>query len=136
MLTATLAKEIVIKRLNEIGVLSDIAKTVAEKGVSILAVSAWVEGRDGVIRLTVDDELRAADALRAKNHEVREGTVVMVHVPHKPGMLKHMTELLRDAQIDIHHLYASAASDQTKCVVVFSSSDNQKAMVVLNQGAH
>jgi hypothetical protein len=134
MLTATLAKEIVIKRLNEIGVIADIAKTVAEKGVSILAVSAWVEGRDGVIRLTVDDELRAADALRAKNIEVREGTVVMVQVPHKPGMLKHMTEMLRDAHIDIHHLYASAASDQTKCVVVFSSSDNQKAVVVLNQG--
>lgn len=133
---ATLAKEIVIKRLNEIGVMAEIAKTVAEKGVSILAVSAWVEGQNGVIRLLVDDELRAADALRAKKHEVREGVVVMVEVPHKPGMLKHMTEKLRDAQIDIHHLYASAASDQSKCVVVFSSSDNQKAVVVLNQSAH
>lgn len=64
-----------------------------------------------------------------------EGVVVLVEVPHKPGMLKHLTEQLRDAKIDIHHLYASAASDQTKCVVVFSSSDNQKAVVVLNQAA-
>ena len=136
MLKAILGKEIVIKRLNEIGVLADIAKTVAEKGVSILAVSAWVEGRDGVIRLMVDDELRAADALRAKKHDVREGLVVVVEVPHKPGMLKHLTEILKNAQIDIHHLYASAASDQAKCVVVFSSSDNQKAVVALNQAAH
>lgn len=92
MLKATLGKEIVIKRLNEIGVLADIAKTVAEKGVSILAVSAWVEGQNGIFRLMVDDELRAADALRAKKLEVREGSVVVVEVPHKPGMLKHMTE--------------------------------------------
>ena len=136
MLKAILGKEIVIKRLNEIGVLADIAKTVAEKGVSILAVSAWVEGRDSVNRLTVDDELRAAGALRAKKHDVREGLVVVVEVPHKPGMLKHLTEILKNAQIDIHHLYASAASDQAKCVVVFSSSDNQKAVVALNQAAH
>lgn len=134
MLKATLGKEIVIKRLNEIGVLADIAKTVAEKGVSILAVSAWVEGQNGIFRLMVDDELRAADALRAKKLEVREGSVVVVEVPHKPGMLKHMTEKLRDAKIDIHHLYGSAALEQTKCVVVFSSSDNQKAVIVLNHG--
>jgi hypothetical protein len=136
MLKATLGRELVIKRLNEIGVLADIVKSVAEKGVSILAVSAWVEGRDGVFRLLVDDELRAADALRAKNLDVREGVVVVVEVPHRPGMLKWLTEKLRDAKIDLHHLYGSAASDQAKCVVVFSSSDNQRAVVLLNQAAH
>ena len=133
MLTATLGKELVIRRLNEIGALAEIAKTVAEKGVSIIAVCAWVEGSTGVIRLLIDDALRAADALRAKTYEVRESPVVMVEVPHKPGMLKFMTEKLKEAGIDIHHLYASAASDQAKCVVVFSCSDNQKAVVALNQ---
>jgi hypothetical protein len=136
MLTATLAKEIVIKRLNEIGVLADIVKTVAEKGVTILAVCAWVEGRDGVFRLLVDDALRAADALRAKQIEVRESLVVVVDVPHKPGMLKLMTEKLKEAKIDLHHLYASAAADQAKCVVVLSSSDNQRAVVALNKADH
>lgn len=136
MLKAILSKEIVIKRLNEIGVLAEIAKTVAEKGVSILAVSAWVEGQNGVFRLMVDDALRAAEALRGKKLDVRENTVVVVDVPHTPGMFKLLTEKLRDANIDLHHLYASAASDQAKCTVVFSSSDNQKAVVLLNQAAH
>ena len=45
-----------------------------------------------------------------------------------------MTEKPRDAKIDIHHLYASAALEQTRCVVMFSSSDNQKAVIVLNHG--
>jgi hypothetical protein len=136
MIKATLGKEIVIKRLNEIGALADIVKIVAERGVSILAVSAWVEGPDGVFRFLVDDELRAADALRAKNYNVREGQVVLAEVPHKPGMLRLLTEKMKGAGIDLHHLYASAALDQSKCLVVFSSADNQKAMVVLNQPAH
>lgn len=136
MLKATLGKELLIKRLNEIGGLADVVKTVAEKGLTILAVCAWVEGRDGVFRLLVDDALRASDALRAKNIEVRETHVVVVEVPHKPGMLKLLTEKLREAAIDLHHLYASAATDQAKCVVVFSRSDNQRAVVVLNQAAH
>ncbi|HNF59807.1 MAG TPA: hypothetical protein PLN89_09550, partial [Elusimicrobiota bacterium] len=62
MLKATLGKEIVVRRTNEIGALADIAKTVAEKGIGILAVSGWVEGSEGVFRLLVDDALRAGDA--------------------------------------------------------------------------
>jgi hypothetical protein len=136
MLKATLGKEIMVKRLNEIGALAEIAKTVSEKGVSISAVCAWVEGQDSVIRLMVDDALRAADALKAKQFTVREAPAVVVEVPHKPGMLKQITETLKEARIDLHHLYASAASDQARCVLVFSCSDNQKAVVLLNQASH
>jgi hypothetical protein len=132
VLKATLGKEIVVRRTNEIGALADIAKTVAEKGIGILAVSGWVEGSEGVFRLLVDDALRAGDALRAKHYAPRESSVVIVELPHKPGLLKMMTEKLRDARIDLHHLYASAPSRAAECLVVFSSSDNQRAMVELN----
>src|SRR5690242_2203442 len=106
MLKAEQGKEIIIKVLNEIGTLAEISKIVAEKGVSILAVSAWTDGVDGIIHLVTDDNLRASDALRKKNFQLREGRVVLVELPHKPGMLKHMTEVLKAANIDNHHIYA------------------------------
>ena len=67
----------------------------------------------------------------------RRGTpefYVSVLAPNWEFRVKHMTEKPRDAKIDIHHLYASAALEQTRCVVMFSSSDNQKAVIVLNHG--
>lgn len=133
MLKATMGKEIVVRRTNEIGVLADIAKIVAEKGLSILAMSAWVEGSMGVIHLVVDDTLRAMDALRLHKYDPKEMSVVMMDVPHKPGMLKLIAEKLKTAGIDLHHLYASAPINQPECGIVFSSSDNQRALVVLNQ---
>jgi hypothetical protein len=133
MLKAEQGKELIIKVLNDIGVLADISRIVADKGISIRAVSCWVEGQDGVIHLVTDDNLRAGDALRKSKFNVREAGVVIAELPHKPGMLKHLTETLKAAKIDIHHLYASAHSADAKCLTVFSTSDNDRAIVEINK---
>ncbi len=133
MLKAELGKEIVVKVVNDIGVLADITKAVAEKGISILAVSCWVEGEKGIIHLVTDDNLRAGDVLRKMKLDVQEKKVVMSELPHKPGMLMHLANILKTARIDIHHLYASADQSATKCLMVFSTSDNDRAMVEINK---
>lgn len=133
MLKAELGKEIVVKVLNDIGVLADIAKVVAEKGISLAAVSCWVEGADGVIHLVTDDNLRASDALRKHGYDVAERKVVVAELPHKPGLLKQLAEKLKVAKIDIHHLYASAHSADARCLAVLSTSDNDRAVVVINK---
>ena len=63
MKTARQGKEILVKIHNDVGIMRDLAKIVAEKGVNLLAASSWVEGKDGYIRLITDDNLRAKDAL-------------------------------------------------------------------------
>ena len=133
MLKAEQGKEIIIKVLNDIGVLADITKVVADKGVSIRAVCCWVEGADGIIHLVTDDNLRATDALRKNKFTVREAGIVIAELPHKPGMLKHLAEKLKTAKIYIHHLYASAHSADAKCLTVLSTSDNDRAMIEINK---
>jgi hypothetical protein len=117
---------------NEIGTLNGIAKTLADKGFNILAVSAWVEGADVIIRLIMDETARAADALRAGGHKVREVDVVVAEVPHKPGMLRSITDKLAQEEIDIHHLYATAGSTQDQGLVVFATANNDRALVRLS----
>jgi hypothetical protein len=131
MVKARPAKEVVLRMPNAIGILNNIAKTLADKGLNILAVSAWVEGPDVVIRLLMDDTARAADALRARGHQVREADVVVADVPHKPGMLRSITDKLAQEEIDIHHLYASAPSGQDQGLVVFATANNDRALVRL-----
>lgn len=133
MLKARPAKELVLKVRNEIGLLAGISKLIADKGINILAACAWVEGDNAGIRLLTADNLRVADALRAKNFSPREADVVLVETPHKPGLLKHLTEKLSQAGIDIHHLYASATAEQDKCLIVFACANNDRAIVLLNQ---
>jgi hypothetical protein len=132
MLKARIGKELVIKVRNEIGVLANLSRILADKGINVEAASAWVEGTNGIVHLVTDDNLRAEDALRAKSYNPRQMDVVLAHLPHKPGMLRQLTEHLSQEGIDLHHLYASANPDQSECLVVFASANNDRAVVALN----
>lgn len=132
MMEAHAAREVVVRMPNEIGTLNRIVKGLADKGIDLTAVSAWVEGADVVIRLLAEDTERTADALRAQGYAVRESEVILIEVPHKPGMLRRITDRLVHDEIDIHHLYATSARGQDTALVVFATANNDRAIVRLN----
>jgi len=125
-------KEVALRMANEAGVLANMSKIIAERGVNILAMSCWVEGGEAVIRLVTDDMLRTTDVLRENGYAAEEKDVVLVHAAHKPGILRHITDMLAKENIDLSHLFASATIDQDECLVVLNSSNNERAIVLLN----
>jgi hypothetical protein len=133
MFTARQAKEIVVEVRNDVGVLHEMVRIIADRGVNILAVHGSCEDQLAVIRLVTEDNLRAVDALLAKNYQPQERSVIQVDMPHKPGMLRAMTEKLAREDIDINHLYASAGMSDSRCTLVMSTSDNERAIVALNR---
>jgi len=135
MLRTKLAKEVTVRTENKIGALDDIAKAVAEKGIDLLAACGWVEGSQAVIRLVTDDSVRVLDTLRARKYDVREADVLVTQAPHKAGMLHRLTEKLAHGNIDIHHLYATATAGQEQSLIVCGTSNNDRAMVLLNATA-
>jgi hypothetical protein len=129
---ARIGKEITLRVFNEIGLLSQLAKLVADKGINIGAIVAMVDGSDAIVRMITDDNLRVMDVLREKDYNPREMGVVVVETAHKPGMLRHVTEALAGKGIDLHHLYATAPDAQEQIQIVFGSANNDQAIVVLN----
>jgi hypothetical protein len=134
MLKARPAREVVLRMPNEIGTLNTVAKALADKAFDILAISAWVEGADVVIRLLTDDAARAMDTLKAQKHQVRQADVVVCELAHKPGMLRNVTEKLALGEIDIHHLYATSVPGHDRALLVLATSNNDHAIVLLNAG--
>jgi len=132
MLKARPAREVVLQVLNDVGSLHRITRIISDKGVNLLGTSSWVHGDQAIIRLMTDDNVRVADALRAAGFSPHEGEVVATEVAHKPGMLRGLTEKLAAEGIDLHHLYATAQPGHDRCLVVFASSNNDRAIVVLN----
>ncbi|MCO6042406.1 hypothetical protein NG895_00660 [Aeoliella sp. ICT_H6.2] len=133
MLKARQGKEVVVRMADEIGGLAKFSKVVAEKGVNTLAMSAWVEGDEGVVRLVTDDTLRTTEALEKHGYKLEVRDVVLVDTAHKPGALRHLTDTLAEAHIDLTHLFASATIAQDECLVVFNSSNNEHAIVLLDR---
>ncbi|MFC1467320.1 hypothetical protein ACFLQY_01320 [Verrucomicrobiota bacterium] len=132
-LTAIQSKEIVVKVRNDVGILAQMTRIVAEKGVSVLAAAAWVEDTSGVIHMVTDDNLRATDALRAHKYAPEEKASLLVELPHKPGMISGLCGKLADGGINIRYLYMTAPINQDRCVLVLDTEDNERAMVILDE---
>lgn len=134
MMTATHAKEIAVQVFNDIGVLAQLTKIVAEKGINILAAAAWVEDeKKGTVHLVTDDNLRAVDALTAHAYAPQELASIAVEIDHKPGMLSRLCQKIGAEAINIRYLYVSAPINQDKCLLILSTDDNDRALVVLNE---
>jgi len=131
MIKARMAKEVIVRMNNRIGVLAQVTKSLADKGINIDAVIATVEGADAVIRMVSSDHQRTLDTLREQQLEVQEAKVVVAEVEHRPGLLRQITEKLARQNIDLFYLYATA-SEGDKCLVVLSSTNNDWAVKVLN----
>ena len=131
MIKARMAKEAIVRMNNQPGVLAQVTKSLADKGINIEAVISTVEGDDAVTRMVTSDHQRTINTLREQQLEVQETKVVVVEAMHRPGLLQHVTEKLARENIDLFYLYATAA-EVDKCLVVLSSTNNEWAVMVLN----
>lgn len=130
MIKARMTKEAIVRMSNRMGVLAQVTRSLADKGLNLEAVIATVEGADAVIRMVTSDHQRTVDALREQRLEVQEARVVAAEVEHRPGLLREITEKLARQHIDLSYLYGTAAGD--KCLIIFSSTNNDWAVKVLN----
>lgn len=132
MFEAKQGKTLMVQVPNEIGVLYRITALVADRGINIMASCNWVEGETGIIQLITDDNLRAAEELQKNGYEPVTLDVVIVESPNRPGLLKHVTGRLRREGLDIEYLYATATLNTKDCLVVLSTKNNERAIVLLN----
>lgn len=133
MTKTRIGKEAVVRVANRIGVLTQVAKIVSDKGIDIEAAVATLEGDDAIIRLITNDHLRTMDALREHQLSPMEARVVVVELPHRPGMLRHITAKLASENIDLAYLYGTTIAGADKSLVILSSTNNDRAVVVLNE---
>jgi len=133
MVSAKHCKEVSVRVLNDIGILAQLTRIVADKGVNIRATAAWVEEENrGVVRLVTDDNLRAMDALRIHNYAPEEISSIEVIMHHSPGMLSSICNKIGSGGVNIHYLYASAPMSDENCLAVLSTDNNERALVLLN----
>lgn len=131
MFTAKLAKEVTVRVHKSPKVLSNITKLLADKGFDLSAATIWSEGEELVMRFVCDEHVRAIDTLREKELSPEEREVLVVEVPHKPGMLRRISEVLSNEGVGFDHLYATAGEKERKSLVVVATSNDERAMLAL-----
>jgi len=115
------------------GVLATLARTLAEAGVNITAVSAEGGGGRGKIRLLVNDSVRARRALRKAKYRFVEEPAFVMRLRNKPGGLARVADKLARARINIRSAYATTTGRRAATVVLTVGGNAAKARKVLGR---
>jgi len=132
MAKARKVKEIGFTMPNKVGLLSEITTAIAGAKVNITAICAYGMENTAYFMLTTDGNAKAKKALAPLGVAIEEKDVVEVEALDKPGELQKVAKKIADAGIDIEYMYATASSG-IKETCIFMTSDNAKAIKVINK---
>jgi hypothetical protein len=124
----SMAKQISVTVINEIGVLDIMARYLAERGINIEAIAGYeIPGSDNAkIMLVVDDTRRTIEALKKRDFgSIEENDVIMLELDNKPGALKTITGVLTYKAINIRSIYATTSRDTWYVKVILSTRQHQ-----------
>lgn len=91
---------------NKAGRLAEVTDVLASAGINIRALSLADTSDFGILRLIVNDHEKAKAALKNSGFTVGLTTVVAVEVPHKPGGLNAILQLLGKKGVNVEYMYA------------------------------
>lgn len=118
--------QLVLSLESKPGVLAKVARTLADAGVNIEALSAPETAGRGKIRMVVSDPERAKEALRGAKYRPTEEAALSVTLENQPGALAAVAEKLAGAKVNIKSIYATTTG-AAKATVVVTVSNVDKA---------
>lgn len=122
-----MAKQISVFLENKAGRLARVTRVLGESGINIRALSIADTSDFGILRLIVNDPVKAYTILKDAGFTVSETDVIAVKVPDCPGGLATVLEQMSETNLNIEYLYAFLGTSEEDALVIFKVEDIQKA---------
>jgi len=116
---------------NQPGSMMNVTNVLTEAHVNIRAISTFDTPEFGIMRLVVDDPVRAKESLTSKGFVNRVSDVIGAELKDEKGNLNQMLKILADGQINVNYIYSFVIREAP--VMVFHTDDFEKAESVLKQ---
>ena len=123
-------KQFTISIENRPGTVAEIARTIGNTKVNILALLGTAQGTSGTVELVVEDARRAKKALDEAKLSYKETTAEAYELPNKPGALAEYLDKLAAKGVNLNSFCATAAKGGKKAVVVYSVESKGKGASV------
>ena len=127
------AEQISIFLENKAGRLAEVTSILAEADVNIRALAIADTSDFGVLRLIVNDNQRAVEALRSRGFTVGKTDVVAVEVEDRPGGLYRILDLLNKAEINVEYMYAFVTQSGSNAIMIFRFDNIDEAVKLLKE---
>ena len=127
---------IIIMAKNEVGVIADISRTLADEGINIEMISAEGVDQTGAITLTTDAYDDAIRALTNAGFKALSDDSLVLRLRDEPGSLARLAERFRDAGINIQSLHiVDRKSGHTIVALSVSANDRKKAETLVDKAS-
>jgi hypothetical protein len=127
------AEQISVFLENKTGRLAEVTGILSEANVNIRALALADTSDFGVLRLIVDDNIKAVKALKNRGFTVGRTDVVAVEVEDKPGGLHRLLDMLHNAEINVEYMYAFVQHSGENAVMIFRIDNIDEAVKVLEE---
>ena len=121
-------KQFTITVENRPGAAAEVARTLGNAKVNILALAGTVQGASGTIELVAEDAKRARKALDDAKIAYHETPAEGYELPNKAGALAQYLEKLAARGINLKSIHATASKGGRKAVVVCATEAEAKAV--------
>jgi hypothetical protein len=127
------AEQISVFLENKAGRLAEVTGILSEANVNIRALALADTSDFGVLRLIVDNNVKAVEALKNRGFTVGRTDVLAVEVEDKPGGLHRILDMLHKAQINVEYMYAFVQHSGENAVMIFRFDNIDEAVRVLEE---
>jgi hypothetical protein len=126
-------KQISVFLENNAGRLGDVTKVLANAGINLRAISIADTADFGILRLIVNKENEAVQALTAAGFTTRVSDVAAVETEDVPGSLAKVMDFFKEAKVNIEYLYASLENKPNKAVIIFKLENHEQGLKILKE---
>jgi|SRR5579859_504891 len=126
-------KELAIQIEDRPGTLGKLCRTLADKGVNILAFQASQSPGNNLLRLVVDNPTAAEKVLVTERASYTKTEVAQVKLPNRPGELARAASQLGDAKININYAYCGLDPGTNAPLVIFGVKEAGQAATILDR---
>jgi hypothetical protein len=118
---------------NKSGRLAEVTRLLGEGGINIRALTLADTTDFGILRLIVNDNVKALKLLKKEGFTVGKTEVVAIEVPDRPGGLAEILERLGEAGVNVEYMYAFVEKSGDDAVVIFRFDDPEQAVSLLQE---
>lgn len=126
-------KQLSVFLANRPGVLARTCSILSEARVNILAMAVHDTIDNAVVRFLVDHPTKALLLLEQEELYVLEQDVVVVEISNSPGELTRISQVLAEADINIHYAYCTAVSNQERGCLVIKTDQPDRTLDLLSR---
>jgi hypothetical protein len=127
-----ITKQLALFLENRPGTLARVCDALSAAKINIYAISTSDTVDHSVVRMVVNDPVKALFVFEEHGTLVVEDDVLMITGDNKPGSLANLAHKLAAVKINIEYAYCATPPDAKKGLLILRVSDAKKALKVLN----